>query len=197
MGLVGGWPEEWAVSSSEHMEHAGPNPAPPGQCPPSLLPHGCCLLPAAVWRTWVCQTRQIKSCIDLPWLLFLQLNVKTWWLGYKVCLASLLLTVVSFLRERAPLVPGRWRWAAQALGLLKRGSRFLWWVVKHPGCAPVAQGSAGLGHPSGSSQGLEWSGSLGRSGSNAGHFLAQSRGRGIAAWTVGSRVMPPAVASVL
>lgn len=53
--------------------------------------------------------RHIKSIIDVPQLLVPQVTVKTEWMEYKVCLASLLLTVVSSLRERVLLVPGRCR----------------------------------------------------------------------------------------
>lgn len=53
--------------------------------------------------------RHIKSIIDLSELLVPQVTVKTEWVEYKVCLASLLVIVVSFLRERVLLVPGRCR----------------------------------------------------------------------------------------
>lgn len=53
--------------------------------------------------------KQIKSSIDLPQLLVPQVTVKTEWVEFQVCLASLLLIVVFFLRERVLLVPGRCR----------------------------------------------------------------------------------------
>lgn len=93
------------MSSSELTPHAGPSPAPQASVPPA---HSVAF-PLLLTGTWVCQTKQIQSAIDLPQLLVPQVTVKAEWVEYKVCLASLLLIVVSFLRERILLVPGRCR----------------------------------------------------------------------------------------
>lgn len=112
----------------------------PQPCSAALCPRcSHCCLPPAVTGMWVCQTRQIKSATDLPQLLVPQVTVKTEWVEYKVCLASVLLIVVSFLRERVLLVPGSCRWAPQSLAALQRSSHFLW-HSETPGLPHVGMG---------------------------------------------------------
>lgn len=68
------------AQSSQHMLAPALLPRPAHTVAFPLLPAG----------TWACQTKQIKSAIDLPQLLVPQVTVKAEWVEYKVCLASLL-----------------------------------------------------------------------------------------------------------
>lgn len=128
-----------------------PQPSSPRPVPSLLTAVALFLL---LTGTWVCQTRQIKSTIDLPQLLVLQVTVKTEWVEYKVCLASLLLIVVSFLRERALLVSWEGQVSRTVLSCPAKGQPLLC-CNEAAGLPHVGTGCCGLCHPSGSSQGLE------------------------------------------